>query len=101
MGLFGGAGTRANGTDRSPVRRRTGEYPQRTIAVASAVALSHWADPSLIVDGLELSPATLFGDLLSGGRLDSGRPNAGLRPTGGRLPGSWRAEDGMGAPAGT
>ncbi|HEX8864694.1 MAG TPA: amino acid adenylation domain-containing protein, partial [Lentzea sp.] len=46
------------------VRRRAGEYPQRTIAVASAVALSHWADPSLIVDGLELSPATLFGDLL-------------------------------------
>ncbi|MEU0880998.1 amino acid adenylation domain-containing protein [Lentzea sp. NPDC005914] len=46
------------------VRRRAGEYPQRTIAVASAVALSHWADPTLIVDGLELSPATLFGDLL-------------------------------------
>ncbi|MET9632565.1 amino acid adenylation domain-containing protein [Lentzea sp. NPDC006480] len=52
-------------TDRiASVRRRAGEYPQRTIAVASAVALTHWADPSLIVDGLELSPATLFGDLL-------------------------------------
>ncbi|MGW4207251.1 amino acid adenylation domain-containing protein [Lentzea sp. NPDC004789] len=52
-------------TDRiASVRRRAGEYPQRTIAVASAVALTHWADPSLTVDGLELSPATLFGDLL-------------------------------------
>ncbi|KJK52025.1 peptide synthetase [Lentzea aerocolonigenes] len=52
-------------TDRiASVRRRAGEYPQRTIAVASAVALTHWADPSLIVGGLELSPATLFGDLL-------------------------------------
>jgi amino acid adenylation domain-containing protein/non-ribosomal peptide synthase protein (TIGR01720 family) len=52
-------------TDRiASVRRRAGEYPQRTIAVASAVALAHWADPSLTVDGLELSPATLFGDLL-------------------------------------
>ncbi|MDT7784449.1 MAG: hypothetical protein QOF58_2868, partial [Pseudonocardiales bacterium] len=52
-------------TDRiASVRRRAGEYPQRTIAVASAVALTHWADPSLVVDGLELSPATLFGDLL-------------------------------------
>jgi amino acid adenylation domain-containing protein/non-ribosomal peptide synthase protein (TIGR01720 family) len=46
------------------IRRRAGEYPQRTIAVASAVALTRWADPSLQVDGLELTPATLFGDLL-------------------------------------
>ncbi len=46
------------------VRRRAGEYPQRTIAVASAVALTHWANPELQVDGIELTPATLFGDLL-------------------------------------
>ncbi|GGU24595.1 non-ribosomal peptide synthetase [Lentzea flava] len=46
------------------VRRRAGEYPQRTIAVASAVALTHWANPGFEVDGLELTPATLFGDLL-------------------------------------
>ncbi|MGZ3146058.1 amino acid adenylation domain-containing protein [Lentzea chajnantorensis] len=46
------------------VRRRAGEYPQRTVAVAAAVALNHWADPGLRVDGLDLSPATLFGDLL-------------------------------------
>ncbi|WP_211293917.1 non-ribosomal peptide synthetase [Lentzea kentuckyensis] len=46
------------------IRRRAGEYPQRTIAVASAVALSRWANPDLQVDGLDLTPATLFGDLL-------------------------------------
>ncbi|MFD5825919.1 amino acid adenylation domain-containing protein [Lentzea sp. NPDC060358] len=46
------------------VRRRAGEYPQRTIAVASAVALTRWADPSLQVDGLDLGPGTPFGDLL-------------------------------------
>ncbi|WP_329790688.1 amino acid adenylation domain-containing protein [Lentzea sp. DG1S-22] len=46
------------------VRRRAGEYPQRTIAVASAVALHHWADPAFGVDGFELTPATPFGDLL-------------------------------------
>lgn len=46
------------------VRRRAGEYPQRTIAVASAVALNHWATPGFGVDGFELTPATLFSDLL-------------------------------------
>ncbi|MFS8097633.1 amino acid adenylation domain-containing protein [Lentzea alba] len=46
------------------VRRRAGEYPQRTIAVASAVALNHWAIPGFQVDGIELNDATLFGDLL-------------------------------------
>ncbi|MDX8035651.1 amino acid adenylation domain-containing protein [Lentzea sp. BCCO 10_0856] len=46
------------------IRRRAGEYPQRTIAVASAVALTHWANPGLAVDGLELTAATLFSDLL-------------------------------------
>ncbi|HUQ56039.1 non-ribosomal peptide synthetase [Lentzea sp.] len=46
------------------VRRRAGEYPRRTIAVASAVALTRWANPGLRVDGVELTPATPFGDLL-------------------------------------
>ncbi|HEX7303413.1 amino acid adenylation domain-containing protein [Lentzea sp.] len=46
------------------VRRRAGEYPQRTTAVASAVALTRWADPALEVDGLDLGPDTSFGDLL-------------------------------------
>ncbi|WP_218159722.1 non-ribosomal peptide synthetase [Lentzea albida] len=46
------------------VRRRAGEYPQRTIAVASAVALHHWADPSFAVEGFELTPSTLFNDVL-------------------------------------
>ncbi|MFD4643444.1 amino acid adenylation domain-containing protein [Lentzea sp. NPDC058436] len=46
------------------VRRRAGEYPQRTIAVASAVALHFWADPSFEVEGFELTSSTPFGDLL-------------------------------------
>ncbi|MGW6929316.1 amino acid adenylation domain-containing protein [Lentzea sp. NPDC054927] len=46
------------------IRRRAGEYPQRTIAVASAVALTHWVNPGFRVDGLELTAATLFSDLL-------------------------------------
>ncbi|WP_223165474.1 non-ribosomal peptide synthetase [Lentzea indica] len=67
------------------IRRRAGEYPQRTIAVASAVALTHWADPGLDVDGLELTPATLFGDLLvwadKGQRWDvTERPDGWLIP---------------------
>ncbi|WP_439656893.1 amino acid adenylation domain-containing protein [Lentzea sp. HUAS TT2] len=46
------------------VRRRAGEYPQRTIAVASAVALTRWADSRYEVEGFGLTPATLFSDLL-------------------------------------
>ncbi|MEV6710976.1 amino acid adenylation domain-containing protein [Lentzea sp. NPDC051208] len=46
------------------VRRRAGEYPQRTVAVASAVALHHWATPGFAVDGFELTPSTLFSDVL-------------------------------------
>ncbi|MFD4669046.1 amino acid adenylation domain-containing protein [Lentzea sp. NPDC058450] len=46
------------------IRRRAGEYPQRTIAVASGVALSFWANPGLVVEGFELTPASLFSDLL-------------------------------------
>ncbi|MGI5507311.1 amino acid adenylation domain-containing protein [Lentzea sp. CA-135723] len=46
------------------IRRRAGEYPQRTIAVASGVALSFWANPGLAVEGFELTPTSLFSDLL-------------------------------------
>ncbi|MEO6087488.1 MAG: amino acid adenylation domain-containing protein, partial [Umezawaea sp.] len=49
------------------VRRRVGEYPRRTIAVASAIALAHWAadGDGIDVDDLDLTPATLFGDVLA------------------------------------
>ncbi|GLY47006.1 non-ribosomal peptide synthetase [Lentzea sp. NBRC 102530] len=46
------------------IRRRAGEYPQRTIAVASGVALSFWANPGLVVEGFDLTPSSLFSDLL-------------------------------------
>ncbi|MFI6096157.1 amino acid adenylation domain-containing protein [Lentzea sp. NPDC051213] len=65
------------------VRRRAGEYPQRTIAVASAVALHHWANPDLQVEGLELSPALLFGDLLVWA-------DKGQQWDVAELPGGWR-----------
>jgi amino acid adenylation domain-containing protein/non-ribosomal peptide synthase protein (TIGR01720 family) len=45
------------------MRRRAGEYPQRTMAVASAIALTYWA-AGRTPDGLDLTPATPFGDLL-------------------------------------
>ena len=45
------------------MRRRAGEYPQRTMAVASAIALTYWA-AGRTPDGVDLAPATPFGDLL-------------------------------------
>ncbi|MGW0708417.1 amino acid adenylation domain-containing protein [Streptomyces sp. NPDC002643] len=46
------------------VRRRAGDYSDRTIAEACAIGLSHWAEgPS--PDGLDLTPATLFADVLA------------------------------------
>ncbi|WP_211335493.1 non-ribosomal peptide synthetase [Lentzea flaviverrucosa] len=67
------------------VRRRAGEYPQRTIAVASAVALHHWAIPGFTVDGFELTPATLFSDLLVW--ADKGQNSAVVeRPEGWAIP---------------
>lgn len=67
------------------VRRRAGEYPQRTIAIASAVALHHWAIPGFTVDGLELTPATLFSDVLVW--ADKGQNSAvAERPEGWAIP---------------
>ncbi|MFF3013192.1 amino acid adenylation domain-containing protein [Streptomyces sp. NPDC057939] len=46
------------------VRRRTGQHSDRTIAEACAIGLSYWAtgrDP----EGLELTPGTLFVDVLA------------------------------------
>ncbi|MFE6667889.1 amino acid adenylation domain-containing protein [Streptomyces sp. NPDC057697] len=51
------------------VRRRTGGYGDRTITGACAIGLSYWATGHG-PDGLDLTPATLFADLL--GWVDNG-----------------------------
>ncbi|MFI6638820.1 amino acid adenylation domain-containing protein [Streptomyces sp. NPDC050504] len=45
------------------VRRRTGERSDLTVATACAIGLAHWATGSR-PDGLDLTPATLFTDVL-------------------------------------
>ncbi|MER6314835.1 amino acid adenylation domain-containing protein [Streptomyces sp. NPDC001581] len=45
------------------VRRRTGDHSDRTIAHACAIGLSYWATGSS-PDGMELTPGTLFADVL-------------------------------------
>ncbi|MEU0300793.1 amino acid adenylation domain-containing protein [Streptomyces sp. NPDC006175] len=45
------------------VRRRTGDYSDGTIAEACAIALSYWATGHS-PDGIDLTPATLFPDVL-------------------------------------
>ncbi|MEV0176353.1 amino acid adenylation domain-containing protein [Streptomyces sp. NPDC050803] len=51
------------------VRRRTGDYSDRTITEACAIGLSYWATGGS-PDGIGLTPATLFADVL--GWVDSG-----------------------------
>ncbi|MFJ6051603.1 amino acid adenylation domain-containing protein [Streptomyces sp. NPDC092307] len=51
------------------VRRRAGDYGDTTIARACAIALAHWAT-GRSPDGLELTPSTLFADVL--GWADNG-----------------------------
>ncbi|MEU4485432.1 amino acid adenylation domain-containing protein [Streptomyces purpurascens] len=58
------------------VRRRTGDYPDRTIAEACAIGLSYWATGQS-PDGIDLAPGTLFADVL--GWVDNG----------GTAPGGW------------
>ncbi|MFJ3722971.1 amino acid adenylation domain-containing protein [Streptomyces sp. NPDC090045] len=55
------------------VRRRTGDYSDRTIAHACAIGLSYWAR-GLSPDGMELTSATLFADVL--GWVDNGGAGA-------------------------
>lgn len=57
------------------VRRRCGDYADSTIARACAIGLAYWATGHS-PDGLELTPGTLFADVL--GWADSG----GAGPTG-------------------
>ncbi|WP_030959230.1 non-ribosomal peptide synthetase [Streptomyces sp. NRRL S-378] len=51
------------------VRRRTGDYCDRTIASACSIALAYWAT-GRSPDGMELTPGTLFADVL--GWADNG-----------------------------
>ncbi|MEW2262993.1 amino acid adenylation domain-containing protein [Streptomyces sp. NPDC047853] len=51
------------------IRRRTGDFPDRTIARACAIGLSYWAT-GRSPEGLDLTPSTLFADVL--GWADNG-----------------------------
>ncbi|MBC9727764.1 non-ribosomal peptide synthetase [Streptomyces sp. TRM68367] len=51
------------------VRRRTGDFSDRTIAEACAIGLSYWAT-GLSPDGIDLTPGTLFAEVL--GWVDNG-----------------------------
>ncbi|MFC8225245.1 amino acid adenylation domain-containing protein [Streptomyces sp. NPDC057287] len=50
-------------TSLDDVRRRTGDYPDRTITEACAIGLSYWAT-GRSPDGIDLTPGTLFADVL-------------------------------------
>ncbi|GAA4310830.1 non-ribosomal peptide synthetase [Streptomyces venetus] len=56
------------------VRRRIGDHPDRTIAEASAIGLSYWAT-GLGPDGIDLTPGTLFTEVL--GWVDNGGDGPG------------------------
>ncbi|MFF7486506.1 amino acid adenylation domain-containing protein [Streptomyces luteogriseus] len=58
------------------VRRRIGDYPDRTITEACAIGLSYWAT-GRSPEGIDLTPGTLFADVL--GWVDNG----------GTAPGGW------------
>ncbi|MFJ3882551.1 amino acid adenylation domain-containing protein [Streptomyces sp. NPDC090077] len=62
------------------VRRRTGDHSDRTIAEACAIGLSYWAT-GLGPDGLDLTPGTLFADLLA------------WAGNGGGAPGGWEVRE--------
>ncbi|WP_055554494.1 non-ribosomal peptide synthetase [Streptomyces sp. NBRC 110028] len=68
----------------SGVRRRAGDFSDRTIAEACAIGLSYWAT-GRSPDGIDLTPATLFADVL------------GWADNGGTAPGGWEVgADGRG-----
>ncbi|MDG9708561.1 non-ribosomal peptide synthetase [Streptomyces sp. DH10] len=56
------------------VRRRTGDYSDRTITEACAIGLSYWTT-GRSPDGIDLTPATLFADVL--GWVDNGGAGPG------------------------
>ncbi|MFD4632832.1 amino acid adenylation domain-containing protein [Streptomyces sp. NPDC058284] len=61
------------------VRRRTGDHCDRTVADACAIALEYWAT-GRSPEGIELTPATLFADVL--GWVDNGGTGPGSRDAG-------------------
>ncbi|GGX32239.1 non-ribosomal peptide synthetase [Streptomyces chartreusis] len=61
------------------VRRRIGEHSDRTIVEACAIALSYWAT-GLGPDGIDLTPGTLFTEVL--GWVDNGGDGIGGWPVG-------------------
>ncbi|MFD8229044.1 amino acid adenylation domain-containing protein [Streptomyces massasporeus] len=66
------------------VRRRIGDYPDRTITEACAIGLSYWAT-GRSPEGIDLTPGTLFADVL--GWVDNG----------GTAPAGWEVSpDGLG-----
>ncbi|MFD6173640.1 non-ribosomal peptide synthetase [Streptomyces coeruleorubidus] len=56
------------------VRRRTGDYSDRTITEACAIGLSYWTT-GRSPDGIDLTPGTLFADVL--GWVDNGGAGSG------------------------
>ncbi|MFF1380521.1 amino acid adenylation domain-containing protein [Streptomyces sp. NPDC058308] len=61
------------------VRRRAGDYSDRTIAEACAIGLAYWATGES-PEGIELAPGTLFADVL--GWVDNGGAGPGSRDAG-------------------
>ncbi|MEV0255588.1 amino acid adenylation domain-containing protein [Streptomyces sp. NPDC050732] len=61
------------------VRRRAGDYSDRTVAEACAIGLSYWATGGS-PEGIELTPGTLFADVL--GWVDNGGTGPGSRDAG-------------------
>ncbi|MFJ9931860.1 amino acid adenylation domain-containing protein [Streptomyces virginiae] len=55
------------------LRRRTGDHCDRTITAACSIGLAYWAT-GRSPDGMDLTPATLFADVL--GRVDNGGAGA-------------------------
>ncbi|WP_327303970.1 amino acid adenylation domain-containing protein [Streptomyces sp. NBC_01298] len=68
------------------VRRRTGGYSDRTIAEACALGLSYWATGES-PDGIDLTPGTLFADVL--GWVDNGGGAPAGWETGEAAPDGW------------
>ncbi|WKV70419.1 non-ribosomal peptide synthetase [Streptomyces sp. PCS3-D2] len=64
---------RLSPTRLAAVRRRAGDYCDRTIASACSVGLAYWAT-GRSPDGMELTPSTAFTDVL--GWVDGGGPGA-------------------------
>lgn len=68
------------------VRRRTGDFSDRTVAEACAIGLSYWAT-GRSPDGIDLTPGTLFADVL--GWVDNGGDGPGGWETGADGVGGW------------